>query len=296
MTDIQDNKLNELKQQCERIKSNKHPLYDETWAEYADKNDITYDKEDEKSCRNYIKSYETWYSAKSENENNNNNSGNGDNNGNNQSERNEGNNQRQQEEKHQNNSDNKNSNNNPQQDKPEHESLQSNSITKEEHNDTINFTSFGKTLDSSDKQEAFLINELNQMNEICREDKLLSSLVSPDLNVSIRVVHDDKKQAPIYDDMSKSLIYHQQIVENQMNNKGKNGINYYTQSSLFHELVHAEQIRTGLKPAQMKMAGKKPCFVVENAYDLMGIEAECKMLNAMYHIKAWQKEGKSLVK
>ena len=159
---------------------------------------------------------------------------------------------------------------------------------------TIDFMNFGKSLNSSDKHEAFLVGELKQMNEICRGDKLLSSLISPDLSVSIQVIHDDKKQAPIYDDMSKSLIYHQQIVDNQMNNKGKDGINYYTQSSLFHELVHAEQMQSGLKPAQMKMAGNKPCFVVENAYDLMGIEAECKMLNAMYHIKAWQKEGKSL--
>lgn len=160
--------------------------------------------------------------------------------------------------------------------------------------DVTNFMNFGKSLNPSDKQEAFLISELKQINEVCREDKLLSSLVSPDLNVSIQVIHDDKRQAPIYDDMSKSVVYHQQIVDNQMNNKGKDGINYYTQSSLFHELVHAEQMQSGLKPAQMKMAGNRPCFVIENAYDLMGIEAECKMLNAMYHIKAWQKEGKSL--
>ena len=161
-------------------------------------------------------------------------------------------------------------------------------------NKNFGFKRFGKTLNKTDPQECYLLKELDDMNTICTSDKILSSLISEDLNISIQVIHDDKKQAPIYDDMSKSIIYHQKIVENQMANKGKDGIIYYTQSSLFHEFVHAEQMKSGLKPAQMKIIGNKPCFVIENAFDLMGIEAECKMLNAMYHVKAWQKDGKTL--
>lgn len=158
----------------------------------------------------------------------------------------------------------------------------------------LDFKKFGQSLNSGDKYEAFLIDELQQMNDICRSDKILSSSISKDTNVSICVVHDDKKQAPVYDDSRKSIIYHERIVDNHMQHKGKNGINYYTQSSLFHELVHAEQMQSGLKPAQVKMQDGQPRFVIDNAYDLMGAEAECKMLNAMYHIKAWQKEGKNL--
>lgn len=60
-----------LSAQCEGIRGNKHPLYDETWAEYADRNGISFMSDDEKSCRSYISAYEAWHSAKSEKENNN---------------------------------------------------------------------------------------------------------------------------------------------------------------------------------------------------------------------------------
>ncbi len=85
--------VKELKSQCEKVRGNKHPLYEETWADYADRNGITYNPDEEKSCRSYLDSYEKWYYATPENENNNNNSGNGGDEGNNQGEGNGGENQ-----------------------------------------------------------------------------------------------------------------------------------------------------------------------------------------------------------
>ena len=159
---------------------------------------------------------------------------------------------------------------------------------------SIDFTKFGKKLNPKNIQENFLINELKQMNSVCQEDKLLSSFISKDLNVPIQVIYEGDKHAPEYNDSKGSIVYHTEIVENQIENKGKNNIYYATQSSIFHELVHAEQVKTGLQPARTHIKNGEQFFVIDNAYDTMGIEAECKMLNAMYHIKAWQKEGKSL--
>jgi len=159
---------------------------------------------------------------------------------------------------------------------------------------SIDFTKFGKKLNPKNIQENFLINELKQMNSVCQEDKLLSSFISKDLNVPIQVIYEGDKHAPEYNDSKGSIVYHTEIVENQIENKGKNNIYYATQSSIFHELVHAEQVKTGLQPARTHIKNGEPFFVIDNAYDTMGIEAECKMLNAMYHIKAWEKEGKNL--
>ena len=71
MPDTQEKDVKDLEQRCESVKGNKHPLYDETWAEYADRNKITYTEGDENSCRNYIAKYEEWYKAESENSNSN---------------------------------------------------------------------------------------------------------------------------------------------------------------------------------------------------------------------------------
>ena len=80
MTEIEEENntsVKELKSQCEKVRGNKHPLYDEAWADYADRNGITYDPDDEKSCRSYLNSYEKWYHAEPEKQNENNNSGGG---------------------------------------------------------------------------------------------------------------------------------------------------------------------------------------------------------------------------
>ncbi|MBR1945512.1 MAG: hypothetical protein IJ846_04395 [Alphaproteobacteria bacterium] len=78
----------------------------------------------------------------------------------------------------------------------------------------------------------------------------------------MRVAYDDVQTAPVYDGLQRALVYHGLIVDRQMANKGKNGIDRYIQSSLFHELVHAGQMKSGLRPAQMETAADgRQCFI-----------------------------------
>ena len=133
----------------------------------------------------------------------------------------------------------------------------------------------------------YLRAELISLREFVAHDSVLKNLLNDELMkglfekqskcfVELYNGNETDKFAPqfIKEQSSNSgkIIYHSEVLKTQ----SENNIPYYTQSSLAHEIRHAQQHEAGFD---------LPTLLKTNAADVMALESECRMLNAMYFAK-----------